>query len=191
MALGGNFFDWFTAFKVFWVFEIFEGDTFGGDEGRDECVVLFLVERTVEIVVAFAFVIARLGEDDVAVEGGSVYGRRDCIVEIEVVLAGLLGQPLPEVLAGQGAGGKDKRFTVGEDFFGHLGGEEFATDGDVGVLLDLSSDGGGEVVAIHTEGGATGNRVSFGGGNEEGAKGSHFRFELSGGSGWILGFEAV
>lgn len=74
VAFGGNFFDGFASFKVLGVFEIFEGDAFGGDEGGDECVVLFLVERAVEIVVTFSFVVARLGEDDVAVKGGCLYG---------------------------------------------------------------------------------------------------------------------
>lgn len=33
--------------------------------------------------------------------------------------------------------------------------------------------------------------MGFGSRDEKGAEGSHFGFELSGGSGWVLGFEAV
>lgn len=155
MAFCGNFFDWFTAFKVLRVFKIFEGDALGGDEGGDEGVVLFFGKRAVEVVVAFAFVVARLGEDDVAVEGGSVHGGGDGVVKIEVLLAGLLGEPLAEGFTRERAGCEDKWFALSEDFFGHLGGEEFTADCDVGVVLDLGSDGGGEVVTIHTESGAT------------------------------------
>lgn len=108
-----------------------------------------------------------------------------------MLLSRLLGEPLAKSFTGQRASGKDKRFALGKDVFGHLGSEEFASDGNVGVLLDLSGDGGGEVVAIHAEGGAAGDGMSLGSGDEQGAEGSHLGFELSGGGGGVLGFETV
>lgn len=132
-----------------------------------------------------------MGEDDVSVEGRGIDSWGDGIVEIEVFLSGLFGEPLTESYRCERSGCEDEGFASGEDFFSHLGGEEFALDCDVGVLLESVGYGFGEMVTIDAEGGSSGDGVGFGGWDEEGAKGAHFGLELSGGGSGVLGFEAV
>ena len=121
---------------------------------RDEVVVLRLVERAVDVVLA-ALVPARRHPGDVHVDAVAVDDRGDGVEEGEGAFAGFGGDGFGELRAGQRAGGDDRRM-VGERV------DPLADDGDVGVLLDRARDLGGESLAVDRQRRAGGNPVLVG-----------------------------
>ncbi len=88
-------FDWQTSFEVHRLLELVQCYRVGRRQRVIESIVLFLIERAVQVVVA-ALVVARCAKRDACVDRLGIDDRRDRVVEVEVPRPGqsrnLLGE---------------------------------------------------------------------------------------------------
>ena len=132
------------------------------DERRVEGLVLFLIERAVQVV-GFAAAIAGGGKNFVHVQavGGDDGGHR--IVKAQPVAAGQGGDSLAQFAVGQGAGGH-------QDGLALIDSRHFLpVDGDVGFVLHHGGNRLREPVPVHGQGAAGSHAGSLGGGQQMGA----------------------
>ena len=166
----GHHLDRHAAFEIRDVLPFLIFGLFARDQRGDEGVILRFVERTVDIVMAFAFIPARLEPGHVHVDRLAVDDRRDRVEEGERVLAGLARDGLGEHRRGERAG-RDDRGAVGECI------DAFANDRYVRVRFERSCNTGRETVAIHRERGARRHLVKIALAQDQRAQRAHFLVE--------------
>jgi hypothetical protein len=151
-----------------------EGDLVAGEQGIDECLILFARERTVDVggirAAGPCFVVARLQPSARHVDRIAVNDRSDRIEEGQRVLARELGDGVGQCWRGQRSGGDDDAVPIGRG----QSGDFFAADLDQRLRGERRGDGGGKSVAIHRQRAAGRNLIGVRRAHDKRAQPTHF-----------------
>ena len=128
-------------------FEVGELDALGGDQRRDEGLVLFPVEGAVDVIarLALAFAPPRGAEGDAHVDAVGFHDRRQGVIEIQVLPSRDLRDWLGERRTRKGSRGNDRR-PVGQ------GARLLPHHLDEGMAPDRRRGGRGKRLPVHCQG---------------------------------------
>ena len=149
-----------------------------------ECLVLGLVEGTVEVV-GLAPVVTGGGKHLLIVEALRRHDGGHGVVEVEALIAGQAADLVRQRTVRQGAGGHEDGGALVDVL------HPLPVNGDVRLSLHHPGDFGAEGVAVHGQRTARGHAGRLGGVQELTAHPAHLLFQQAGGGVQTLGFQAV